>query len=115
MVIRTPVWHFGQRCMTFETWIGASFSRIPPWTRCPRGFVCRLTKLTFSTIRRFSSRSTFNTRPVLPRSSPAITITWSFLANCDMASSDHLGSQRDDLHELALPELPRDRPEDARS
>src|SRR5882762_8599237 len=115
MVTRTPIWHFGQRCITLETWIGASRSRIPPWAFWPRGFVCRLMKLTFSTITRPLSSKTLSTFPVLPRSSPAITTTWSFLAKWDIVvTSDDFRRQRDDLHELPLAQLTRHGAEDAR-
>src|SRR6266850_5869954 len=121
-VTRTPTWHLGQRCMTFDTWIGASLSRIPPCRPAPRGLVCRLMKFTFSTMTRPLSRSTLRTRPDLPRSSPEITTTWSFLLKFGivifgaalLAMSDHLRSQRDDLHELPLAKLARHGAEDAR-
>src|SRR2546428_11035489 len=68
---------------------------------------------------RFSRGRTLTTRPRLPRSLPAITSTSSFflistvrisLVSCQ--SSQHLGSQRDDLHEPLLPQLSRHRTED---
>src|SRR5262245_6948483 len=62
---------------------------------------------------RFVSRSTLRMRPDLPRSSPEITTTWSFFLKLT-AISNHLRSEGDDLHELALPELPRHGAEDAR-
>src|SRR5688572_24786010 len=103
--------------------MAASRSRIPPWRPAPRALVCRFTKFTFSTMTRPLSRSTFRMRPDLPRSSPEITITWSFFRKLDLAGfttslrgmSDHLRSERNDLHELPLAKLARHRTEDARS
>ena len=40
----TPLLHFVQTSMTFETFIGASFSMMPPWSPWVRGFVCRWMK-----------------------------------------------------------------------
>src|SRR3990172_7902248 len=65
-----------------------------PWTttRCLSGRTCR-------------------TWPCLPRFLPAMTSTVSSrLIRC---ISHHFRRQRDDLHEVALPQLPRHRPEDA--
>src|SRR4051794_24011962 len=55
------------------------------------------------------------TLPVLPLSSLGPVITWTvspFLMRI-FAISEHLRSQRDDLHELLLAQLPADRAEDA--
>src|SRR6478736_4726531 len=65
--------------MTFETWIGASAVMMPPVVpaRPPwlTTLVCRLTRLTPSTMTRSSSRSTWITLPSAPLSLPAITLT----------------------------------------
>src|SRR4051812_24531111 len=65
--------------ITLETWIGASEVMIPPVVpaRPPwlTTLVCRLTRLTPSTITRCSSRSTPMTLPSAPLSRPAITLT----------------------------------------
>src|SRR5207237_3199623 len=73
----------------------------------------RLARATPSTITRFSRGRTLTTRPRLPRSLPAITSTSSFFFTSTVCirvlsyrRSQHLGSQRDDLHEPLLPELP---------
>src|SRR5699024_7692527 len=68
-----------------------------------------------STMTRFESLRTSSTRPVLPRSSrgPELRMTRSpFLI---FAMSDHLRSQRDDLHEALVTQLPAHRAEDARA
>src|SRR5512143_1290228 len=70
--------------------------------------------------RSISARSfsgiTRRTLPVLPRSRPAMTITVSFfLMRARMVSSEHLGRQRQDLHELLGAQLARHRSEDARA
>src|SRR6201991_1160249 len=72
------------------------------------------------TIRRFSSRSTFRTSPVLPLSRPGITTTlspfliFSFVAILPNPSrSEHFRCQRDDLHDLLRTELAGHRAEDA--
>src|SRR5207237_3057923 len=54
------------------------------------------------------------TRPRLPRSFPVITTTSSPWAAEGQQASKHLRRERNDLHEVALTELARDRPEDAR-
>src|SRR5512144_3292766 len=61
------------------------------------------------------SLRTLRMRPVFPLSSPAITITWSFLRKCFMAPLDHFRSEGDDLHELPLAQLARHGAEDAGS
>src|SRR5690348_9173489 len=64
-----------------------------------------------------SSGSTRVTLPDLPRSRPATTSTLSpfriFLFNADDMTSQHLGGERNDLHESLRAELASDRPEDA--
>src|SRR3954451_10892233 len=64
---------------TLDRWIGASAVMIPPVlpARPPwlTTLVCRLTRLTPSTITRCSSRSTPMTLPSAPLSRPAITLT----------------------------------------
>src|SRR5713226_4091578 len=63
---------------------------------------------------RFFSASTRSTLPRLPRSFPATTSTVSPFCTCAiaMAFSDNLGSERNDLRELLVPELARHRPAD---
>src|SRR6478609_6604308 len=65
--------------ITLETWIGASVVMMPPVVpaRPPwlTTLVCRLMRLTPSTITRCSSRSTWMTLPSAPLSWPAITLT----------------------------------------
>src|SRR5690349_18391087 len=59
---------------------------------------------------------TRRTLPVLPRSRPAMTITVSFfLMRARMVSSQHLGRQRQNLHERLGAQLARHRAEDARA
>src|SRR5262245_48264361 len=114
--MRTPAWHFAQKCMTFEMWIGASRSTTPPGCVAERWRVWRFTNFTRSTLTRFSSRNTFKRRPDLPRSSPAMTITWSFLRNVPISGPlNHFRSEGDDLHELALAKLAGHGSEDAGS
>src|ERR1700757_3756553 len=67
-----------------------------------------------STYKRSFLGSTRSTLPRLPRSLPLITITWSSVLIRAGISSQHLGGQRDDLHEVAVAQLPGHRPEDAR-
>src|SRR5437879_8517461 len=58
--------HFGHTSITFDTWIEASFSRIPPgvvWV----GRECFFTKLILDISTRSSSRNTLMTSPCLPR------------------------------------------------
>src|SRR3954454_14768287 len=65
--------------ITLETWIGASAVMMPPVVpaRPPwlTTLVCRLTRLTPSTMTRCSSRSTWITLPSAPLSLPAMTLT----------------------------------------
>src|SRR5688572_11938611 len=82
---------------------------------CGFGRVCRLIRFTPSTTTRFLSGSTDSTRPFLPRSLPARTMTWSFLRIDIPMVLQHLWSERDDLHEAALAQLAGHRPEDARA
>src|SRR5579875_1169809 len=98
---------------TFDAWIDASFSTMPPGLCTPRGFVCRFTRFTCSMTTRSRSGRTRSTLPVLPRSRPAITITVSSLRSRWSAMLEHLGRERDDLHEPLGAQLPGDRAEDA--
>src|SRR5262249_48188482 len=122
---------------TFEMCNGASFSRIPLSLPAARALVCRLMKFTFSTVTVHFLRFTASTRPRRgfpgsPFESPERTTTVSpFLmwnTFCDGSACffsiptsasppllDHFRSQRDDLHELALPKFAGHRPENARS
>src|SRR5262249_4228602 len=77
----------------------------------------RLIMFTCSTITRLRAGTTNRTLPRLPFSLPAITSTVSFFridSPFTIGASEDLGSQRDDLQELALPQLPRHRSEDPR-
>src|SRR5690606_13745430 len=120
--MRVGALHSGQTSCTFEACSGASFSRMPPLTpRCGFGRVWRLTKLMPSTTRRFLSAITRSTRPFLPRSLPAITCTLSLrrigVCNRDIGFLllQHFRRERNDLHEPALAQLTRHRPEYARA
>src|SRR6188508_2799668 len=77
-----------------------------------RGRWCRLTMLSPSTNTRLRFGSTRRTLPVLPESFPEITCTTSS-RRIFMPISEDLRCQRDDLHEIALAQLPRYRSEDA--
>src|SRR6185437_5186633 len=99
---------------TFEMWIAASFSTMPPcWPGDWR--VCRFTMLTPCTTTRSSATSTRSTSPLLPLSRPARTTTLSPFLILSFAMSEHLGRERHDLHELAGAQLARHRSEDARA
>src|ERR1700722_18762813 len=101
---------------TFEMWIVASFSTMPPgWPIA--GAVWRFTMLTPWTTSRASLGRTRRTSPVLPLSLPVITTTLSpfLIFSLIMSASQHFGSEGNDLHELARAQLTRDRPEDARA
>src|SRR5260221_4946956 len=114
--------HSRQTTMRLLASIGDSRSRIPPLMFfCGFAFVCLRTKLTPSTIARPSAGKTRSTRPVRPLLLPASTTTlssfrtWRLRVARVSATSDHLRSQRNDLHEVLLPQLARHRPEDARA
>src|SRR5258708_32160541 len=116
--------------MTFETSTGAAFSRIPAGATCAppmrdvsvigRGRWWRLTMFRFSTMTRRSVGRASMTRPCLPRSLPERICTRSpFFTRIVVAISrapflQDLGRERDDLHEVSLAQLARDRPEDPR-
>src|SRR6188768_4390831 len=97
-------------------WIGASAVMMPPVlpSRPPWliTLVCRLIRLTPSTITRCSSRSTWMTLPSAPLSLPAITLTVSPFLILTLIS-EHLRGQRNDLHELLLAQLAAHGTEDA--
>ena len=87
--MRVTLLHSGHTSWTFDALIAASRSTMPPLTFfCGLAFVWRLIMFTPSTTSRFFAGTTFNTRPFLPRSFPAITRTLSFfrsgLCNCDI-------------------------------
>ena len=114
--------HFLQYSCTFETWIGPSFSMMPPWRCFCEGLVCRLMKFTFSTMTRCFSGRTMSTRPRLPFSLPAMTATVSFTLiamsfvpplPCPARRLEDFRRQRDDLHVPAAAQLAGHRPEDA--
>src|SRR5690606_6189151 len=87
VAMRSPLPVAGLKCITLDTWIGASRSITPPgWLAWGFGLVWRLTRLTFDTTT--LSPITRTTSPCLPLSLPAVTITWSpFLIRFMSASS----------------------------
>src|SRR6185436_13753622 len=103
--------------------MNSSWTMIPPccsvWPLRARLLpvrVCLVARATPSTMTRPSMGSTFTTRPRFPRSLPEMTCTSSFFLMLTVAIwLQHLRSQRDDLHEPLLAELPGHRPEDPRS
>ena len=117
----------GQTTITFETGTGAAFSMTPPGSICGAAhparvassgaaLVCRLTMFRFSTITRRSPGRASMTRPCLPRSLP-VSI-WTSVALLDLhlrGHLEHLRGEADDLHEVLLAQLARDRAEDARA
>src|SRR5262249_50267871 len=67
-----------QMIITFETFIGPSFSAMPPLTFLfGFGLVWRLMMFACSTTTVFFAGFTDSTRPLLPASRPDITFTWS--------------------------------------
>src|SRR5690242_2220358 len=130
MPTRVGLSHLAQTTCTSEMWIVPGFSKMPPsgcWGVLRRW---RLTRRRPSTVTRWASRSIFSTLPRLvagvfsARSAPAMTWTVSPTLSFSMvplpprgppdALLEDLGSERDDLHELAGAELAGHRPEDAR-
>src|ERR1700693_5128459 len=100
---------------------------IPPWTPiCGFGRWCFLDMLSPSTRTR-SSASTSITAPRRPLSRPVIRTTMSPLriffiypflqskTEKPQLESKHFGGERNDLHELHIPQLARHRPEDTRA
>src|SRR3990172_6148555 len=86
---------------------------IPPGFCGPVLRMCLFTMLIPVTITRLSFGMTRRTVPLLPRSLPFVTRTVSSLwMRCIL---QHLRRQGDDLHEVALPKLAGNRPEDARA
>src|SRR5688572_17131069 len=97
---------------TFEMCSGIVLSTIPPGTlRCGLGFWCFFALLMFSTVT--CSPSTARTVPWRPLSLPDNTTTVSPFRILFM--SQHLGSERHDLHEPLRAQLARDGSEDARA
>src|SRR6266851_2941949 len=115
---RSPFCVAGLKINTFETCSGASRSMIPPWTPiCGFGRWCFLDMLRPSTRTR-SRSSTSMTAPRRPLSRPVIRTTMSPLRIFfiyRILESQHFGCERNDLHELHIPQLARHRPEDARA
>src|SRR5262245_36522523 len=106
--------------ITLEMSMNSSVSMIPPcWSweplaeRLPCVRWCFLAIAAPSTNTRLSRGSTRITRPVWPALLPVTTFTVSSLWMFTPGMSQHLRSQRDDLHEASLAKLPRHRPEDA--
>src|SRR5258708_24776682 len=91
---------------------------IPSWTPiCGFGRWCFLAMLSPSTRTR-SSASTSMTAPRRPLSRPVIRTTMSPLRIFfiyRILESQHFGCERNDLHELHIPQLARHRPEDTRA
>src|SRR6266545_5326839 len=100
---------------------------MPPWATCTPpvrwpALVCRFKRLTPLTTILCWSGIVRSTSPCLPLSLPAMTITGSPGASssqrrvgCGLLRStvsEHLRGERDDLHEVALAQLTRDRTED---
>src|SRR3990170_6378799 len=86
---------------------------MPPTFCGPVERWCRFTMLIPVTMTRLSFGITRRTLPLLPRSLPFITRTVSSLRIRRILQ--HLRRQGDDLHEVALPQLTGDGPEDSRT
>src|SRR5258708_7438994 len=103
---RSPFLVSGFHSATFDTWIGISFSMMPPATPAfGFGFWCFLTTLTPSTTSLPLSRTT-DTVPRRPLSLPVVTTTSSPFLILLMSASDDFRRQRHDLHE-AVAQLAR--------
>src|SRR3954452_8684815 len=89
-----------------------SLSMMPPCIVALVAFWCFLATLIPSTMTLPASGNTRVTLPVLPRSLPLRTFTWSPFLILRPAMSDHLRCERHDLHELLVPELTAHRAED---
>src|SRR5690606_38984038 len=102
--------------MTFDWSIGMVLSTTPPGSPFRGlGRWCFFTTLTPSTSRWFGP-TRFRTTPRLPLSRPAMTTTSSpRRIFCIAITSENLGRQRHDLHELLGPQLAGHRSEDARA
>src|SRR3954465_11468473 len=112
--MRVPFLHFPQSSATFDTCIGISLSMMPPCIVARVGFWCFFTMFMPSTITRSDSGITREIVPVLPTSLPARTNTSSPLRSFIVpSSSQHLGRERHDAHELAIAQLAADGAEDA--
>src|SRR6185437_4209490 len=100
----------GFQMATLETGSGISFSTMPPGLP-PWGFglVCFFTMLMLSTSTR-PSASTWMTAPCGPCRGRSIRRR---CHPCEFFASQHLGGERDDLHELRGAQLARHGPEDA--
>src|SRR3954453_5657313 len=101
--------------MTLLALIGASMCSMPPpfaprWVVVTR--VCLVTRLTPSTTTLLVTGSAAMTLPLTPRSLPAMTTTSSPFFTF---MSEHLGSERNDLHEPLVAQLAAHRAEDART
>src|SRR4051795_479659 len=123
MPTRVGLLSVGSSSITLETWIGPSFSMMPPASPpfcvslIDRGRWWRLTMFRPSTKTRALPGSVRRTRPVLPRSLPPVTSTVSsfriFIAFA--IELKNLWCEGDDLHEVAVAELAGHRAEDAGS
>src|SRR5690349_19975942 len=104
---------------TLDWWIGSALSTTPPVVPfMGLGLTCFFTTFTPSTSR-WSSSTRAVTVPRLPLSRPVSTIPVSPLriliisVLSGVASSEHFGRERHDLHEALAAQLSRHRPEDA--
>src|SRR3954470_6776828 len=129
----------GSSSITFEAWMGAGKSTIPPCSSAVRALRWRFTMFAPSTTTRPVLRYTRITFPTCPLSSPRTTltvspvVTWSFTRSAFCACRfwpllrarsvflylririlQPLGRERDDLHVLLLAELAGHRAEDTR-
>src|SRR3979411_1732516 len=130
---------FGSSSITFEAWMGAGKSTIPPWSSGLRALRWRFTMFAPSTTTRPVLRYTRMTFPTWPLSSPRTTLTVSPVVTCSFTRSEfcacrfcpfvgarsgflylrmrmltHIGRELDDLHVLLLAQLAGDRTEDTR-
>src|SRR3954470_10785395 len=137
--VRVGASDFGSSSITFEAWMGAGKSTIPPCSSALRALRWRFTMFAPSTTTRPVLRYTRMTFPTWPLSSPRTTLTVSPVETWILTRSEFwacrfwpfalarsvflylririlqdLGRERDDLHVLLLAELARDRTEDAR-
>src|SRR5574343_781360 len=108
---RSAFWVALLNSATFETWIGISFSRMPPvMPLIGFGLACFLTMAIPSTTT-WSDSSTRSTVPRLPLSLPVMTTTSSPLRILFIPISlQHFGRERNDLHEALATQLTRHRP-----
>src|SRR3954470_12394527 len=137
--VRVGASDFGSSSITFEAWMGAGKSTIPPCSSALRALRWRFTMFAPSTTTRPVLRYTRMTFPTWPLSSPRTTLTVSPVETWILTRSEFwacrfwpfalarsvflylririlqdLGRERDDLHVLLLAQLASDRAEDTR-